>query len=59
MVQVNQFLKGWMLQGQVIQPLVIDVYNTGWVIAIQLGKPDELKTLLTALQYRDLVAAKK
>ena len=58
-VQTNTFLKGWMLQGQIIQPLVIDVYNTGWMMAIQLSKPDELKALLTALQYRDLIAAKK
>ena len=57
-VQVNTFLKGWMLQGQIIQPLVIDVYNTGWVLAIQLSKPNELKALLTAQQYRDLASKK-
>jgi glycine cleavage system H protein len=57
-VQNNEFLKGWMVQGQIIEPLVNDPYNSGWIIAIQLSKPDELKALMTALQYRDLVGKK-
>jgi glycine cleavage system H protein len=57
-IQVNQYLKGWMIQGQVIQPLVFDVYNTGWMMAVQLSKPDELKALLTAQQYVNRFATK-
>ncbi len=57
-VQNNEFLKGWMVQGQIIEPLVNDPYNTGWIVAMQLSKPDELKSLMTALQYRDLVSKK-
>jgi len=57
-VQFNDYLKTWMTQGQIIEPLVNDEYRNGWLIVIQLNKPDELKTLLTAQQYRDLVSKK-
>jgi len=57
-VQINEYLKTWMFQGQIIEPVVNDPYNTGWMIAIQLSTPDELETLLTAQQYSALVAKK-
>ncbi len=41
-----------------ISPVVYDSYNSGWMIALQLSTPDELKTLLTAQQYSDLAAKK-
>ncbi len=33
-----------------------DPYNGGWIIVVQLSKPEELKSLLTPQKYRDLVA---
>ncbi len=41
-----------------ISPVVYDSYNSGWMLVVQLNKPDELKALMTAQSYRDLVTKK-
>jgi glycine cleavage system H lipoate-binding protein len=45
-------------QGTVLEPVINDPYNSGWMIVIQMNKPAELNALLTAQAYRDLVAKK-
>ncbi len=33
-----------------------DPYNSGWLVVVQLSKPQELTDLLTWQKYRDLIA---
>jgi glycine cleavage system H protein len=56
-VQVNDFLLSFNKSTE-LEPLMTSAYNGGWLIVVQLSKPDELKSLMTALAYRDLVAKK-
>ncbi len=55
-LQVNDFLNSLVRQGTVLEPVINDPYNGGWMIVVQLAKPSELASLLTAQAYRDLVA---
>ena len=57
-IQINDFLLTLMNQGTVLEPVINDPYNGGWMLVVQLSKPDELKSLMTAQNYRDLVAKK-
>lgn len=34
-----------------------DPYGQGWIIKVTLNKPEELETLLTAAQYREMIGA--
>jgi glycine cleavage system H protein len=56
-IQVNDFLLSFNTSTE-IEPLMISAYNGGWMIVVQLSKPDELKGLMTAQMYRDLIAKK-
>ena len=49
-VQINDSLKDW-LRGGNIQPIEFHPYTYGWIIAIQMSKPDELKELLDSKGY--------
>ena len=55
-IQINDFLNSLVIQGTVLEPVINDPYNSGWMIVVQLAKPNELAPLLTAQAYRDLVA---
>jgi glycine cleavage system H protein len=57
-IQINDFLLTLMNQGTVLEPVINDPYNGGWMLVVELSKPDELKALLTAQSYRDLVMKK-
>jgi len=39
-----------------INPLRTDPYGWGWLVIIKLGKPEELRSLLTPLEYATLIA---
>ncbi|OGO17003.1 MAG: hypothetical protein A2Z02_03105 [Chloroflexi bacterium RBG_16_48_7] len=56
-IGVNDFLvrQGKQGQGGYISSINTDPYNSGWMFVVQLSKPDELKVLMTAQSYRDLV----
>jgi glycine cleavage system H protein len=56
-IQINDFLLSFNKSTE-IEPLMNSAYNEGWLVVVQMSKPDELKSLLTAQQYRDLVAKK-
>jgi glycine cleavage system H protein len=49
-IQINTFLKGFSGTA-VMEPLGVDPYNSGWMIAVQLSNPEELKSLLTPQDY--------
>ena len=55
-IEINDFLNSLMMQGTVLEPVINDPYNSGWMVVVQLSKPGELTALLTAQAYRDLVA---
>jgi len=57
-LQINDFLLTLMNQGTVLEPVINDPYNGGWMLVVELSKPDELKTLMNAQSYRDLVTKK-
>jgi glycine cleavage system H protein len=54
-IQINDFLNLLMNQGKVLEPIINDTYNTGWMLVVKLSNLEELKTLLSAQNYRDLV----
>ncbi|RJO61853.1 MAG: glycine cleavage system protein H [Dehalococcoidia bacterium] len=54
-VQINDSLRDW-LRGGNIQPIEYHPYTHGWIIAIQLSKPDELKDLLDSKGYLALLS---
>ncbi len=58
LLQRNDFLVALAANGKEIEPVVIDPYNSGWMIVVKITSPDELKGFLTPQQYRDLVAKK-
>ena len=59
LVEINNFLIGLGKQGSaLISPINDDPYDAGWMVVVQLSKPDELKSLMSAQSYRDLVAKK-
>jgi glycine cleavage system H protein len=49
-VQVNPELPSW-LRGGNIQPIEYNPYTYGWIIAVQLSNPNELKELLDSKAY--------
>ena len=49
-IQANTFL-GTFSETHVMEPLINDPYNTGWMIAIKLSKPQEVSELLTWQSY--------
>lgn len=49
-VQVNEGLRPY-LRGDKIQPINSHPYTYGWIIAVQMSKPDELKDLLDSQGY--------
>ena len=49
-IQINTFLKSFS-GAHVMPPLLDDPYNTGWMIAVELTKPEEINDLLTADGY--------
>ena len=49
-LQINTFLKAWS-GSAVMQPVETDPYNSGWMIAVKLSKPEELDGLLTPQGY--------
>ena len=57
-IQINDFLNSLVRQGTVLEPVINDPYNSGWMIVVQMAKPGELASLLTAQAYRDLVGHK-
>jgi glycine cleavage system H protein len=56
-IQVDKVLASFSGQ-DVIAPIMNDPYGGGWLIVVQLTKPDELKALLTPQQYLDLLKKK-
>lgn len=57
-VQINDSLKDW-LRGGNIQPIEYHPYTYGWIIAIQMNKPDELKELMDSKAYLALLSKGK
>ncbi len=55
-VQINKYLTDPVGRGAFIMPLNDDPYNAGWMMVVQLSKPDEVKSLLTYQAYADLVS---
>ena len=55
-IQINDFLNSLVIQGTVLEPVINDPYNSGWMLVIQLTRTSELNSLLTAQAYRELVA---
>ena len=51
-IQINTFLKAFSGQ-HIMEPLINDTYNNGWMIALRLGKPQELSDLLTWQDYME------
>jgi glycine cleavage system H protein len=51
-VNINFYLKNW-IGGNTLEPICSDPYNTGWMILIELSKPDELKELMPPLAYME------
>jgi glycine cleavage system H protein len=43
--------------GEMITPINDDPYNSGWLIVVQLNNPNDLKSLLTAQGYVNLLVA--
>ena len=50
--EVNFYLKNWS-GGNTLEPLCTDPYNTGWMILVELSKPEELKDLMSPDQYME------
>jgi glycine cleavage system H protein len=55
-LQVNDSLVNYADQGKGLEPLIKDPYNAGWMMVVQLSQPDELKSLLSAENYRDSIS---
>jgi glycine cleavage system H protein len=51
-IQINTFLKTFVGQ-HIMEPLINDTYNTGWMIAIKLSNPQEINDLMTWEQYME------
>jgi glycine cleavage system H protein len=56
-IQVNDFLLSFNTRTE-LEPLMVSPWGDGWLVVVQMSKPDELKALLTATQYRDLLLKK-
>ena len=54
-IQVNDLLNSLSNAGTFLDPVIADPYNSGWMLVVQLIKPDELKDLMSAQGYKDLV----
>ncbi len=54
-LEVNDFLNSLVKQGKVLEPVINDPYNGGWLVVVQLSKPGELNNLMNAEAYRNLV----
>jgi len=54
-VQTNSPLLVPAGQGGMIHPIVEDPYNSGWFVVVQLNNPNDLKSLLTAQGYVNLL----
>ena len=57
-IQVNDFLLNFNKSTE-LEPLVTSAYNGGWLLVIQMSKLDELKSLMSATAYRDLLIKSK
>ena len=49
-LQINTFLRSFS-GAHVMPPLLDDPYNTGWMIAVEMTRPEELTDLLTPQGY--------
>jgi glycine cleavage system H protein len=56
-IEVNDFLLTFNTRTE-LEPLMVSPWTDGWMVAVQTSKPDELKNLLSATQYRDLLLKK-
>jgi len=54
-LEVNDFLNSLVKQGTVLEPIINDPYNGGWLVVVRLSKPGELNNLMNAEAYRNLV----
>jgi glycine cleavage system H protein len=54
-IQVNELLNSLASEGKFLDPVIADPYNNGWMLVVKLLKPDEIKTLLSAQGYKDLI----
>lgn len=55
-IEIDQFLLAQSSDFGAIPQINEDPYNSGWMVVIQLNKPQELTRLLTWQKYRDLIA---
>ena len=58
-VQINNLILSQAGRGPVMVVLNDDPFNGGWLIAVQLSQPDELKSLMSAQAYLKLVSTGK
>jgi glycine cleavage system H protein len=54
-IQFNDFMAS-LVQTGLIRPINDDPFNSGWMIVVQISKPDELKSLLSPQKYKELVS---
>lgn len=54
-IEINSLAVGSVGQDYELTPL-LDPYNAGWLVVLQLSNPSELQSLMTAQQYAALVA---
>jgi glycine cleavage system H protein len=58
-IQVNELLNSLAHENKFMDPIIEDPYNGGWMLVVQLTKPDELKGLMSAQSYKDLIISGK
>jgi glycine cleavage system H protein len=56
-IEINDFLLAQSNDFGKISQINDDPYNTGWMIVVQLSNPNELKSLMTAQSYSNLIAS--
>lgn len=54
-IQVNEFLLSEVDQGALLEPVVDDPYNSGWLMVMQLSNPDELNSLMSPQSYAAMI----
>jgi glycine cleavage system H protein len=57
-IQVNEFLLGFNKMYE-LEPLMNSAYNGGWMVVVQMSKPEELKSMISAQAYLDLILKTK
>lgn len=56
-IQINDFLVLQSILGAILDPIIFDPYNSGWLVVVQLNNPTELNSLLTPQAYVNLLVA--